>query len=262
MSDIHLEIISRYPADNDPNRPYLLFIHGACHGAWCWDDHFLSYFAGKGYASHALSLRGHGESSGTNLVKMASLNDYVEDIEKTVKKLGDNYVLVGHSVGGLLIQKFMEKYNVPRAIMISSIPPVGVFKSSMRLAYRHPILMIKTVFAGGFRYLFGTPERVSHFLFSPQTPASTMNSCLARLCDESYVVFWETIFTTVKKSKITPSVAVIGAEHENIFGQISLQNTAKFYNTKLTLIPDIGHDIMLDQNWKLAADAMFEFLEQ
>lgn len=27
----------------------LLFIHGAWHAAWCWDDHFLDFFADWGF---------------------------------------------------------------------------------------------------------------------------------------------------------------------------------------------------------------------
>src|SRR5215813_5709991 len=40
----------------------LLFVHGGWHGAWCWDDHFLDFFADAGYRAVALSLRGHGAS--------------------------------------------------------------------------------------------------------------------------------------------------------------------------------------------------------
>lgn len=27
----------------------LLFVHGAWHAAWCWDERFLDYFADVGY---------------------------------------------------------------------------------------------------------------------------------------------------------------------------------------------------------------------
>jgi pimeloyl-ACP methyl ester carboxylesterase len=40
----------------------LLFVHGAWHGAWCWDEYFLDFFAGRGYRALAVSLRGHGNS--------------------------------------------------------------------------------------------------------------------------------------------------------------------------------------------------------
>ena len=31
----------------------LLFVHGGWHGAWCWDDHFLDFFADAGYRAVA-----------------------------------------------------------------------------------------------------------------------------------------------------------------------------------------------------------------
>ena len=40
----------------------LLFVHGAAHAAWCWDEYFLDFFADRGYRAVALSLHGHGAS--------------------------------------------------------------------------------------------------------------------------------------------------------------------------------------------------------
>ena len=39
-----LELISRRPKKTGHATP-LLFVHGAFAGAWCWDEHFLSFFA-------------------------------------------------------------------------------------------------------------------------------------------------------------------------------------------------------------------------
>jgi hypothetical protein len=47
---MNLEVLSRRPAESRHPTP-LLFIHGMLHGAWCWDAHFLDYFAGQGYAA-------------------------------------------------------------------------------------------------------------------------------------------------------------------------------------------------------------------
>jgi hypothetical protein len=39
-----LEILADVPTRNS-NLPPLLFVHGACHGAWCWKEHYLpNYF--------------------------------------------------------------------------------------------------------------------------------------------------------------------------------------------------------------------------
>ena len=35
----------------------LLFVHGGQHAAWWWNEHFLDYFANRGFRAAALSLR-------------------------------------------------------------------------------------------------------------------------------------------------------------------------------------------------------------
>lgn len=77
-----LEIISQLPSQ-PADLPPILFIHGAFTDAWCWDEHFLPYFADQGYPSYALSLRGHGKSKGELLT--ASLNDYLQDVLQVVE---------------------------------------------------------------------------------------------------------------------------------------------------------------------------------
>ncbi|MCA9946237.1 MAG: alpha/beta fold hydrolase, partial [Anaerolineales bacterium] len=66
-----LELLVHEPTQKAKNTP-LLFIHGAWHGAWCWEEHFLPYFAERGYAVYAPSLRGHGQSSGQERLRWSS----------------------------------------------------------------------------------------------------------------------------------------------------------------------------------------------
>ena len=51
--DLDIYIRNKRPAgveDFGPART-LLFVHGAWHGAWCWAEHFLDFFAAQGYAA-------------------------------------------------------------------------------------------------------------------------------------------------------------------------------------------------------------------
>jgi len=49
MTQPALEVIDKgVPSSAHPTP--LLFVHGACHAAWCWDEHFLDYFAGRASA--------------------------------------------------------------------------------------------------------------------------------------------------------------------------------------------------------------------
>jgi pimeloyl-ACP methyl ester carboxylesterase len=94
---MNLEVISKQPTSPSHSAP-LLFMHGAWHGAWCWAEHLLDYFAAQGYAAHALSLRGHGGSLGRDRLRWTSLSDYVVDVAQVASQLPKPPVVIGHSV--------------------------------------------------------------------------------------------------------------------------------------------------------------------
>jgi hypothetical protein len=58
-----LEVITREP-ESDAHPTPVLFVHAMFHGAWCWEEYFLPYFAQHRYVVHALSLCGHAGSAG------------------------------------------------------------------------------------------------------------------------------------------------------------------------------------------------------
>jgi pimeloyl-ACP methyl ester carboxylesterase len=105
-----LEVVDKGSA-TDSHPVSLLFVHGTWHAAWCWDEHFLDFFADKGYRAVALSLRGHGASSLSKPLKSCSIADYLDDVHAVVGKLGSPPVLIGHSVGGFIVHKYLESHD-------------------------------------------------------------------------------------------------------------------------------------------------------
>ena len=96
-----LEVIDRgHPSEAHPAP--LLFVHGAWHAAWCWDEYFLNFFADSGYRALALSLRGHGSSPTRKPLRACSIADYVEDVTFVADNLPRRPVVIGHSMGGLI----------------------------------------------------------------------------------------------------------------------------------------------------------------
>ena len=68
-----------FPATDDSARPPLLFVHGAWHGAWCWQDGFIDHLNQQGFDCYAIDLRGHGESEATKPMRWNRIADYVEE---------------------------------------------------------------------------------------------------------------------------------------------------------------------------------------
>ncbi len=74
-------------------RPALVFIHGAGHSTQCWDEHFLDYFADRGYRAIA---PGHAREGGRG----ASIADRVNRVHALVADLPSAPILIGHATGG------------------------------------------------------------------------------------------------------------------------------------------------------------------
>ena len=105
-----LELLACLPQSPTQRRP-LLFLHGAHCAAACFRAVRPST-ARAGYASYALSLRGHGKSwqpSTFAFHVLMSLDFYVADAVAGIEFLADEYsdtpaVVVDHSMGGGVLQ--------------------------------------------------------------------------------------------------------------------------------------------------------------
>ncbi len=185
---MQLEIITQQPATNRGLTP-LLFVHGACHGAWCWEN-FLPFFAERGYEAHALSLRGHGLSEGRERILGIPTSEYVEDVAAAVNRMSALPVLIGHSLGGYVVQKYLETRVARAAVLLASVPASGSLNMLLRLTIRHPWRMLKFHATRSAYSLVQTPTLAREALFSPALPPETLDRHFARLQDESYAWAW------------------------------------------------------------------------
>lgn len=126
----------------------------------CWDEHFLDFFADKGFRAVAVSLRGYGASSLSQRLNSVSVADYVDDVRGTVEMLGSEPVLIGHSLGGLVVQKYLENRRSPAAVLLASYPPQRRLR--MAIAFRvirsHPWLTIRANLVGTTADLVNTVQ--------------------------------------------------------------------------------------------------------
>jgi pimeloyl-ACP methyl ester carboxylesterase len=257
---MHLELISRAPGSRAHATP-LLFVHGAWHGAWCWNEHFLGHFAREGFAAHALSLRGHGGSDGRSRLRWTRLAHYVADVAHVVGQLPQPPVLIGHSMGGAVVQKYLETHVAPAGVLVASMPPAGVLGAALRLARRHPIVVAKASVTFNLLALVATPKLVREVLFSSSLPEDEVRSYGERLQQESYLAFLDMLALHLPRpSRVTTPLLVLGAARDILFQPNEVEATARAYQTQAVIFPDMAHDMMLEAGWNMVADRIVAWL--
>jgi non-heme chloroperoxidase len=257
---IRLEILSREPAGTAPRTP-LLFVHGAYVGAWCWDEHFLSWFAARGFPAYALSLRGHGESSGRDRLHGFGLADYAEDLERAVALLDRPPVLIGHSMGALVAQKYLERAEVPAMALISPVPPFGLMPSTFALALTRPALFseINALAAGNS----ASRGALAEALFAGPLEEARIERYYARMQSESRRALADMSGWGLPQLWRTrrPDTLVLGASHDALIAPVLAQSTATMLGAEYRLLDGFGHAVMLEADWECAAREIFEWLE-
>lgn len=255
-----LELISKYPSSSAHSTP-LLFIHGAQHAAWCWDVHFLDYFTQHGYAAHAINLRGHGHSEGREGLRWMRIADYVDDVATAVRQLPNPPILIGHSMGGFIIQKYLENHIAPAAVLLSSPSPAGLLPTSLRIARRRPLVFAHVSLTFSLMPLIAAPELAREAYFSDDIPDDQLASYWKQMQDESYRAFLDMVALDLPKPhKVKTRMLVLGVARDNMLSAGEIRATARAYGAPYDIIAGVAHDSMLELRWQTVADRILDWL--
>ncbi len=257
-----LEMISKYPIKSSHLTP-LLFIHGTLHTASCWDVHFLDYFAAHGYAAHALNLRGHGNSEGRERLRWTRIADFVDDVESAVQQFPSPPILIGHSMGGFIIQKYLENHNAPAAVLLSSPSPAGLLPTAIRTARRQPWAFTKITLTMSLLPMIATPQLVGEAFFSNDLPEEQLVEYWKQTQDDSFRAFVDMVFLDLPRpEKVKTPLLVLGVGRDNMIGPREVEATARAYHTQARIIPGIAHNSMLERGWQSVAERILGWLNE
>lgn len=239
--------------------PPLLFIHGAWHANWVWDEHFTGFFARRGYPSYAVSLRGHGASTGS--LKTSRIAHYVADVRRVATELEQEPILIGHSMGGFVVQHYLMRYPARAAVLMATVPSAGALGATLRVARHHPMAFARANATLSLGPIVDDADRAAALLFCDSSdPIPTAEYC-ARLQDESYLAYLEMIADLPNQYGVDAPVLVVGASDDGIFTPDEMRRTARRYGNEAVIVPDMGHDMMLERRWDEPAAIIAEWLD-
>jgi pimeloyl-ACP methyl ester carboxylesterase len=240
-----------------PLRPPMLMVHGIMGGAWYFAK-WLGFFAARGHPAYALNVRGHHGSRPVHDFGRVSVMDYVRDVQDAARGVGERHpgaplVLVGHSMGGLVVQKASEWVAPAALVLLSTVPPRGIpllCWALFRREVKHALAMLTS------REIVANPRDMADLFLNRVDPAEAA-SFLANWTPASGRAGLEITFgrVAVDAARITcPVLVAAGAEDVAIPPRIQ-RKVARKYGATFRVYEGNAHFLIWEPGWdRIAAD--------
>jgi pimeloyl-ACP methyl ester carboxylesterase len=228
----------------------IVFVHGMAHGAWCWEEHFIPFFEKLGYNCVAFDLPGHEVQGSTRRISY-SLGEYVEALSSVVANLETPPIIIGHSMGGMILQHFLKTGICNKAILMSSVPPSGVLQASLRVLTKYPGVIPYLI----SRDLAGAFTRFPQLILNDPALA---NRYAPKMCAESFLAYLGLMLPLKHRSNVP--LLVVGGSADGLITVQEFADTAKHYNAQLEIIEGGSHDLMLDKDFEKTAEGIARWI--
>jgi len=259
-----LELIELKAKSGSSKKPPLLFVHGSFCSAPIWRYRFMPYFAELGYDCYAVSLSGHGQSGSNWSLHLYGLDDYVKDIEKAVESIGQDPIIIGHSLGGMVVQKYIESHACKGAILMNSLPPSGSFSSVVHMMSHTPDLYWTLNQAILFSPEVVSFDALKRMLVSEDTHPASLAETHGLLQAESLRALTDITFMDIPRKQALSGfpILVIGGDADVMIPHTALRETATFHGADLHIVKDGPHALMLDKRWKDSASYIADWIAE
>lgn len=230
----------------------LLLVHGAYHGAWCFDE-WIGAFEAAGVQAAAVDLRGHGALAPAGLSPETRVADYSSDVRRAAERLPAPPVLVGHSMGALVTMAAAQEMRVSGLVLVAPSPP-----GNLPGARRVPPVPEEVL-----RPPPGLDEVRERFL--GRDPSVDAAGYAARLCPESPAALNERyeLRVAIDPAQVRVPVLVLEAGLDDPLRHPAGQDAAiaRFFGGTHLLLPEAPHCMMVGRSAQASARLVAEWLQ-
>lgn len=251
----------------------IVFIHGMLFTPLCWQQ-WISYYQAKGYKCIAPAWPGRDKPIETlrnnhpdaQLGKL-TLADVVEHYTKIIKGLDEKPILIGHSMGGLIVQILLQRDLAAAGIAIDSSPPKGVFNLKWSFLKANWPIFSPFVSRDEPYYI---PFEHFQYAFVHTLPLEEQRAAYEKyVIPESRNVAWGALSDVAKvdfKKQHPPLLLIAGSDDNIIPASLNTANYRKYEQSPgITDFKEFAgrtHFIIGQKNWEEVANYIVSWLNE
>ncbi len=251
----------------------VLFIHGLFVNYQCWDD-WVAHFMAKGYLPTAQPWPGRDKTIAElrrgrddAFLGRLTLSEVIEAHVDVIHNMPEPPILIGHSLGGLIVQILLNRGLGAAGVAIDSAPPQGVFTTAWSFLRCNWPLINPTI-AASEPYRMSLPEW--QYAFTNGLPADIQRESYENsVAPESRRVARGTLSAAAKVDFGLPHAPLLfiagGADHI-IPPSLNRANYTRYRasssQTDLIEFPGRTHYLLRQQGWQEIADSIIQWLGQ
>ncbi|HTX89966.1 MAG TPA: alpha/beta hydrolase [Anaerolineales bacterium] len=251
----------------------VVFIHGMYMTPLCWEN-WLPYFNARGYRSFSPPWPGRDKpvealrnSHPDPHLRKLTLREVLESLSGYLATLDEKPILIGHSMGGLVVQLLLQRGLAVGGVAIDSAPPQGVITaqwSFLKSNWPHinpfadrnqPIQMSFKRFQ--YAFVNGLPESQQQIAFDRYVVPESRRVPGESLTRVAAIDF---------KKPHSPLLLVAGSADHIIPAALNRANFARYKSTGSVAdfkeFPSRTHFIIGQERWEEVADSILAWIKE
>lgn len=231
-----------------PNKPPILFLHGAFAGPEVWTRFVAPWFADRGHRVFAPALPGRGGAR-------ARLRDYVATARDACDAIGAPPIVIGHSLGGFVAQHLAAERRIAGLALICSPGPAGLGPSLWRLGSSSPDVLASLALAqAGAGAMLGV-KAARRALFTEETPDEWIMEVAPPPAPESAVALLDGMSWDLPVWPLVRRAPVLGlmGDKDAFIPTSDLAAIALTYGAETEILHGFAHGAPIDHRWRSLA---------
>lgn len=249
----------------------IVLIHGLFVNNTSWKN-WKTYFEAQGYAVHTPPNPGH-EGNPIDLkknipleLKNVGFDDTVENLVKFIDTLPEKPIVIGHSFGGLMVQKLIDLGKAVAGVSIDGAPPKNVMAPFSTVKIVWPVV---NLFKGNSVFL-GTKEWYHKAFFNNYSKTESDQLYETVAAPESRKLARDPLFKSSAKldlNKPHEPLLFIAGSNDHIFPAAFSKKIADAYKDQNSIVDfkefeGRSHFIAGEEGWEEVAGYVLKWLKK